>query len=171
MKKIVLLLTLVFAFQNVALAMPAQSLKSVYQDYLYATTVEWDQVDGAHIAEINSKFAQEIADLQESGLLTEASLHELFEAELKAGRLSHEILQQVLTPAGTIDIAALREAFVGMQTRGANWNGTGKTMFKIVAWGFLPALIIIAVITTSGRKDLCTETGAGYGLHEPFACN
>ncbi len=172
MKKFVLLLTLVFAFQNVALAVPGQSLKSVYQDYLFATTVEWDQADKDQIAQINAQFAQEIADLQEQGLLTEAALEDLFESEIEAGRLPREILKEILSPSGHLDIGALKIAFSTLQDRGANWNGTGKTLLKIVAWGFLPALIIIAIITTSGRKEMCTEgASVGYGHYEPYACN
>lgn len=172
MKKIIFALTLVFAFQSMAMAMPTQSLKAIYQDYLYATTVEWDQMDGAHIAQINARFGEEVHQLQEQGLLTEAALQELFQSEIEAGRLPKEILQQVLTSSGAIDLVALKQAFSSMHTQGANWNGTGKTLFKIVAWGFIPALIIIAVITTSGRKEMCTAgAGQGYGHYEPYACN
>lgn len=172
MKQIIFALTLVFAFQSVTFAGSTHSLKAAYDEYLYSTTVEWNQVDADEIAAINARFAAEVADLQEQGLLTEAALHDLFISEITAGRLPEGILKEVLSPTGALDLGALKTAFASLRTQGANWNGTGKTMFKIVAWGFLPALIIIAIITTSGRKELCTDTaGQGYGLHEPFECN
>lgn len=175
MKKIIFAMTLVFTIQSIAFAAPVSGLKAAYEDYVYATTVEWDQIDSEQITAINSRFAETLADLQEQGQLTEAHVKEFFAAEVSAGRVPQEVLLEVLTPAGELNVGALSGVLKSQQQnlhqRGANWNGTGKTIFKIVAWGFVPALIIIAVITTSGRKDLCTETGAGYDFHEPFACN
>ncbi len=175
MKKIIFALTLVFAFQSIAFAAPVSGLKAVYDEYLFATTVEWDQKDASQIAAINSRFAEELADLEEAGLLSEAHVKEFFHAEISAGRVPQEVLMEILTPAGELNVASLSQVLKTQQhnfhNQGANWNGAGKTAFKIVAWGFLPALIIIALITTSGRKDMCTNSGAGYDFHEPFACN
>lgn len=176
MKKLMFAMTLIFAFQSMAFAAPVSGLKSVYENYLYATTVEWDQMNAAEIATINARFAEELADLQEQGLLSESHVKEFFQSEVSAGRVPQEVLMEILTPAGELNVAALSQVLKNQQhnfhARGANWNGAGKTIFKIVAWGFLPALIIIAVITQGGRKEMCTEgAGNGYGFHEPFACN
>lgn len=175
MKNFIFAMSLIIAFQSVAFAAPASGLKAAYEEYLYATTVEWDQMDSAEIAAINSRFADELEGLAEAGLLTDAHVKEFFQVEVSSGRVPQEVLQEIVTPAGELNVATLADVLKSQQhnlvDRGANWNGAGKQIFKIVAWGFLPALIIIAVITTSGRKDLCTNSGAGYGFNEPFACN
>lgn len=172
MKKMIFALVFVLTIQSMAFAMPSQSLKAVYQDYLYSTTVEWDQVDGEEISRIHAQFAEEIAALHEQGHLSEAALSELFETEIETGRLPREIIQEILGPSGSLNVKALRASLEKIQTQGANWTGTGKTIFKIVAWGFLPALIIIAVITQGGRKEMCAEgADTGYGLYDPYPCN
>lgn len=176
MKKLIFILAMIFAFQSMAIAAPAGNLKAVYEDYVYATTVEWDQVDAEMIAAINAQFAADLADLQEAGLLSPTHVKAFFEAEVSSGRVPKEILHGVLNPAGELDLSSLstllKDHQHALQDRGASWEGEGKKFFKIVAWGFLPALIIIGVITTSGRKEMCTEgAGRGYGFHEPFPCN
>lgn len=175
MKKLFFALALVFTFQSIAMAMPEQSLKSVYQDFLYARTVEWNQIDADHLAAINARFADDISALKEKGLLTESAVKELFEAEMSAGRVPQEIYQEILTADGQINFSSLASVLDRNQDRffhqGASWEGEGKMFFKIAAWGFLPALIIIAIITTSGRKEMCTNNGAGYDLYEPYPCN
>lgn len=174
MKKFIFAMTLVFAVQSTVWAAPVSGLKAIYNEYVYATTVEWDQVNPEKISEINSAFAEDLSLLAEQGLLTEASLKEFFEAEVSAGRVPQEVMLQILTPAGEINIEGLSEVLKTQQENlhlsGANWNGAAG-IFKVVAWSFIPALIIIAIITTSGRKDLCTKSSAGYGFHEPFPCN
>jgi hypothetical protein len=175
MKKFIFAVSMILAFQSMTFAAPA-GLKAAYEEYLYATTVEWDQVDADQIASINARFADELADLQEEGLLTKAHLKEFFAAEVSSGRVPQEVLKEVLSPAGELTVSTLSQVLntyqYALQDRGAGWNGTGKKIFTVVAWGFLPALIIIGVITHSGRKEMCTETaGRGYGFHEPFACN
>lgn len=168
-------MSFLIAFQSIAFAAPASGLKSAYEEYLYATTVEWDQIDSAEIAAINSRFADSLASLQEQGLLTDAHVKEFFHDEVSAGRVPQEVLFQILTPAGELNSAALvdvlREQQKNLQDRGASWDGNGRKIFNVVAWGFLPALLVVYLITTSGRKELCTNSGNGYGLNEPFPCN
>lgn len=175
MKKFIFALSFIVAFQSIAVAAPVSGLKTAYEEYLYATTVEWDQIDSAEISAINSRFADSLSDLEEQGLLTDAHVKEFFHAEVEAGRVPQEVLLQILTPTGELNTAALADVLrtqqKNLQDRGASWNGTGRKIFNIVAWGFLPALIIVYLVTTSGRKDLCTNTGNGYGLNEPFPCN
>lgn len=174
MKKIIFVMSFVLALQSTVSAASVSSLRSVYNEYVYATTVEWDQVNPEQISSINSAFAEDLKALAEQGLLTEASLKEFFQAEVSAGRVPQEVLQEIMTPAGDINVAALSDVLKAQQENlhmgGANWNGAAG-IFKVVAWSFIPALIIIAIITTSGRKDLCTKSSAGYGFHEPFPCN
>lgn len=174
MKKFIFAMTLVFAIQSTVWAAPVSGLKAIYNDYVYATTVEWDQVNQEQISAINSAFAEDLSALMENGQLTEASLKEFFHSEVSAGRVPEEVMHQILTPAGEINIERLSEVLKTQQENlhmsGANWNGAAS-LFKVVAWSFIPALIIISIITSSGRKDLCTQSSAGYGFHEPYPCN
>lgn len=169
--------TFLFAFvlliQNVALAMPGNSLKAVYDDYLYSLTVEWDQVDQERLAEIQDKFEAELAALEKQGGLSKDAIKDLVEGEVHEGKIPEEILNDLSTSSGAIDLEKLQVVMknheAGLYNRGANWNGAAFLAYT--AYAFLPALLIIGIITSSGRKDMCTLPGTGYGYGEPFQCN
>lgn len=169
--------TLLFAFvltiQNVALAMPSNNLKAIYDDYLYSLTVEWDQVDQAKLSEIQERFKSELSALNAQGGITQDAVRSLVEGEVLHGKVPEEILKDLSTPSGGIDLEKLQMVMknheAGLYHRGANWNGAA--FFQYTAIAFLPALLIIGIITSSGRKDMCTLPGTGYGYGEPFPCN
>ena len=169
--------TLLFAFvllvQNVALALPSNSLRDVYDDYLYSLTVEWDQADEEQLTQIQEKLEAELTELQEQGKLSKEAVKELVQGEVVEGRVPEEILNDLMTSSGAIDLEKLQVVMknheAGLYNRGANWNG--QAFFKITAWAFFPALLIIGIITSSGRKDMCTLPSTGYGYGEPYPCN
>jgi hypothetical protein len=153
-------LSFLLLVQNMAQATPTNALKQVYDDYVYALTVEWDQVNEAELQAIHAEFDGKLTLLREAGILNEASVKELLKGELPAALTAGQELSEV---------KQILEQYILTQNRGASWDGT-RGLLMVVGWGFLPALIIIYAITTSGRKEMCSlPTNYPYGV--PFECN
>lgn len=176
MEVIVKFKTIFFAFlltiQNMAFAMPGQNLRSVYDSYIYALTVEWDQVDQEELALIRKNFEEELLKLNDQGLLTKEAVKSLVVDEAHDGRISEEVLNSIMTPAGSVELEKLQSLMQDheaiLHDRGANWSGAAFLAYT--AYAFLPALLIIGIITNSGRKDLCSLP-TNYPHHEPYPCN
>lgn len=174
MSKLIYVLTFVLTFQSLAFATPEQNLKSVYDDFIYAKTVEWNQQDPIHLQVINDRFREDLIDLQERGALTPEEINSLINKEILTGRVSSSMIDEIFGDQKKIDLNKLSEYLKEngskIYSSGANWNGGAASVFFITLIGFVPALIIIATVTTSS-EEMCSLDTDRYQLGETYSCN
>lgn len=134
MKKF-LSLILVFSFSLNALASSgASKLGLLVDEFEYATTVEWDQVDPVFIEEAKEKFYNDLKVLISEEGLTEEDVTAL---ALSRG-VPKEKLEQLKTQLKSMNIhdgrslsEALRILSSEFYSKGANWNGSDAMAFLV----------------------------------------
>ncbi len=157
MKLLSLLICLCFTMNVFA----ASNLESVFDDYQYALTVEWDQKDKNFMETETQKFYQNLKALN----VTPAELLQFAESKIQETQALNELRMQASVAGSTEElIDLLSQNQPTLYRQGANWNG--RTVLVGAAVVGVSALFIYSVYFAVAYGGCMETTG---GMRKP--CN
>ena len=143
------ILTFVLAcsiFSASAMSNTKHGLKTAFDEFNYAITVEWDQKDPAFLEARKLELMQSISALEAEGM-TRLELIEFAKSQLKDAALIKNldsVLEAISLNKMTTEEAQnfMIRAIGNSQSQGANWNG----VIILTPVGLLILVLIIAVV-------------------------
>lgn len=142
-------ITLVLAlsiFSGSAMASTHNGLKTAFEEFNYAITVEWDQRDASFLEAKKLELSQAIGALEAEGM-TRKELITFAKSQIKDATLAKSldsVLDAVAMNTMTAEQAQdiMIKAMQKSQSTGANWNGT----IVIAPVGLLILILVIIIV-------------------------
>lgn len=155
MKYISRFLTICLLLQSFAWASPREGLKTAFDEYRYALTVEWDQQDQEQLKKIQASFTQEMQRLVVEEQLTAEEFALFIKENHRSLQVEEDILDLVRDRQGQFDLGRaqrmLEEGSDLMYSQGASW-----TAEDVLIYGFIGLIVFeIVVLIITHRDDVC----------------
>lgn len=154
MLKRLIAITAIFSLVTVSAAVPQQNLARAIQEFNFAVTVEWNQIDSKFYNKSVAKFRQEIKDLSAQGMSNEAII-----AGVLKNLKNETIAADIKSLLAVVDSEKMNQDealnFVVDQVRttsvtGASFNGRRR---KLVMAGLLVGLAIALILVFCNDDD------------------
>lgn len=158
MKLFSLILCFCFTTNILASTVPANVLEEAIDNYMYSTTVEWDQISPSFKNEKDRELMDTLLALQSEENFSPAQIVAVLEKKIN----SPELVNILKIKASKLDgskgpqelLNLLQSQEIDLYTRGASWNGTAVLFYGGIA------VVFIAMVSYSFWYDAnyeCTE--------------
>jgi hypothetical protein len=125
-----------------------ERLKAIFDDFKYATTVEWDQKDPAFFNYHLSLFIKNLESLKQQGV-TQNQMFEFLKKEIKNPQLRNDLdhmlsLYQVEQMDQSEAISFIRNSLEKSYAQGTSWSPIGNVL--LITAGVIAILYGVAII-------------------------